>query len=162
MTIDRLGQLLDAYGGELARWPAEARGAAQTLLAGSSEARALLLDAQRLDEALAIVRPPRPNAAVATRLRDLIGGAVDAPASMAVIAARPLTRPLAGFALAASFVLGVTVGAYVATRDLSPPAAGGALADWAAGAPNAETIVVIGLVDAEPWPYDTRISLTLY
>lgn len=162
MTIDRLGRLLEAYGGDFARWPAEARGEAQALLSASAEAREMLEDALRLDEALAVVRPPRPDAAVAARLRGLIGGASDIPAPAPSVAAHILTRPLAGLALAASLLLGVTVGAFIATYEISRPPAGGTLADWAAGAPGAETTVVIGLVDAEPWPYDTRVALTLY
>jgi hypothetical protein len=141
MTIERLSHQLDAYGGELARWPAETRGAAQALLAASAEARKLLADARRLDEALAAVRPPRASATVARRV---------------------LTRPLAGFALAASLLLGVALGALLAANETAAPSAGGTLADLAVGAPGAETTVVIGLVDAEPWPYDTRVALTLY
>jgi len=162
ITIARLGRLLDAYGAEASRWPGDERIAVQALLARSAEARALVAEARRLDHALAAVRPPRPGAAVAARLRGLVGGGAPSAPPAPAFAARPFGRPLAALALASSLLLGVSIGLLRGTDESLPPALGGALADWAAAAPDAETTVVIGLVEAEPWPYDTRVALTLY
>ena len=52
VTLDRLVQLLDAYGGEPARWPEQERAAALQLLAASPEAQTMQRTALELDSAL--------------------------------------------------------------------------------------------------------------
>lgn len=51
-TLARFEALLDAYGAEPRRWPADRRAAAEALLARSPEARALQAAARRLDALL--------------------------------------------------------------------------------------------------------------
>ena len=86
MALDRLQSLIDAYGADAERWPADERAAALLLIARSAEARAYLHDARQLDALLdqapmhpvvtvdpeqlaaAIARTPaRPSAARAPR-----------------------------------------------------------------------------------------------
>ncbi len=52
MTVDRLRDLLDAWGAAEDRWPADERAAALALIASSAEARALRDEAARLDALL--------------------------------------------------------------------------------------------------------------
>lgn len=68
MTPDRFAALADAYGGSLDRWPATERDAARAHIAARPEARALLAEAARLDDALAGWTVPGPGAALAARI----------------------------------------------------------------------------------------------
>jgi hypothetical protein len=52
MTIERLGQILDAFGADPARWPKTDRDGALALLAHSREAQRLREEARRLDALL--------------------------------------------------------------------------------------------------------------
>lgn len=52
MKIERLQEILDAYGADPSRWPAGERAAAEGLLRGSTEARAMQTQAATLDTAL--------------------------------------------------------------------------------------------------------------
>lgn len=52
MTLDDFRNLVDAYGADPARWPGDRRTAAETLLAGSPNARATLAEARVLDRLL--------------------------------------------------------------------------------------------------------------
>ncbi|MDB5469250.1 MAG: hypothetical protein JWR84_810 [Caulobacter sp.] len=111
MDAQRFEALADAHGGLIARWPAEVQDDAFAWLAQAPEAaQAVLTDALALDEALDVLRPPQPSAA----LRD------------AVLAAAPrqkqtwsLGRWLAGAgvgaALATASVAGVMIGTQVST-----------------------------------------------
>jgi hypothetical protein len=67
-TLQRLQQLLDAYGANPERWPAEERVAALALLAHSTEARAQRDEAARLDALLDLVPVVHPSAELARRL----------------------------------------------------------------------------------------------
>lgn len=49
MTVDRLRALLDAFGADADRWPADERAAALALIASSVDARALRDEAAQLD-----------------------------------------------------------------------------------------------------------------
>jgi hypothetical protein len=53
LTLARFRELADSYGGDLQRWPQEARGEAQALLSVSPEARASLEEARALDDVIA-------------------------------------------------------------------------------------------------------------
>lgn len=53
MTLDRLTELLGAYGAASARWPAAERADALALIESSPEAQALVAEAMALDDALA-------------------------------------------------------------------------------------------------------------
>src|SRR5690349_13576018 len=109
-ALARFEALLDAYGAEPRRWPADRRAAAEALLKRSPEAQALHATAQRLD-ALIDTAPAEPAPA------HLIGR---------VIAAAPqprarsgwfggLLKPVAGLAFAA--VLGLALGTFVSPFD---------------------------------------------
>lgn len=54
MTLDRLRQILAAYGGDPDRWPDDERDAAEALIAASPVARAVLTREQALDAGLAL------------------------------------------------------------------------------------------------------------
>lgn len=84
MTLDDLAFLLDAYGAEPARWPADRRGAALALLRSSPGARRLLEEAKAVDQLLD--REPVPVVGP-----DRVGRVVDA-----ALAALP-SRPRRGF-----------------------------------------------------------------
>jgi len=68
MTLDRLQQLLDAYGADPMRWPEEERAAALAMLARSAEARAALADAERLDAILDLAESAEPSSDLAARI----------------------------------------------------------------------------------------------
>jgi hypothetical protein len=73
MSIDEFRRLLDAWGGDPARWPREARRDAETLLSRSPEARALRDEAAAFDALLASAPAIEPSEALRTRLMDLPG-----------------------------------------------------------------------------------------
>jgi hypothetical protein len=68
MTLERLGDLLDAYGARLHGCSAAERAAAETLIAGSPEARALRDAAARLDALLDRAPAVEPSAALSARI----------------------------------------------------------------------------------------------
>jgi len=57
MTFEQFKYYLDAYGGSLARWPADVREAAERFAASHREASAALSEARRLDSLLDRCRP---------------------------------------------------------------------------------------------------------
>lgn len=85
LTIERFESLLEAYGGNLARWPARHILPAQGLLRASGEARARLAEAQALDRVLYKASGPDPE-----RLRLLADRII---ASAVVEGARRSTSP---------------------------------------------------------------------
>jgi hypothetical protein len=66
--MDDFVRLLDAYGGDPARWPAERRMAAERLVAADPAARRLLEEAVALDRALSADAGRRPDADRLARL----------------------------------------------------------------------------------------------
>jgi hypothetical protein len=62
MTIKRFKSLTDSYGGDFRRWPEEARAEAQRLIESSPQARVLLKEASRLDEAIDSAHSARDEA----------------------------------------------------------------------------------------------------
>jgi hypothetical protein len=115
MTIERLRDILDAYGADPLRWPAGERIAAQAFAAREPRAAALVAEAAMLDGLLDAVPAQAPSAALTARVlaarpkvsrlralwNDLFPGT-------------PLWRPAAG--LAAALVLGIGVQAAAADR----------------------------------------------
>lgn len=65
MSLDRLRQLLAAYGADARRWPDNERDSATALIAGSAVARDLLAEADALDAALSAAPADVPDAALA-------------------------------------------------------------------------------------------------
>lgn len=130
ISIERLEEIVDAWGASPSRWPEAERGAAEALLAASSEARRLVDEAARLDVLLDAAPVEAPSAALMARLMAARPRPVaDAPSRAAGSRARGRWRSLieavwpygsaavpAG-TLAAAIMLGVMVGG---TADLSP------------------------------------------
>lgn len=68
MTVERFQALIEAYGADPARWPAD-KGAAMARFANqSAAAKALLKEAAALDAALSFYAVPEPSAALTERL----------------------------------------------------------------------------------------------
>lgn len=123
MTLARLSELVGAYGASAVRWPEAERVAAEALLAGSADARALVAEARELDLLLDMA----PSATASSDLAARIMAARPRAASGRIVSAgreRPgLWRAIARMvwpygspafpagALAASIMLGVTFGA---------------------------------------------------
>lgn len=120
ITLERFAGIVDAYGASPERWPADERAAAEAMVAGSAEARALLAEAAALDSVLSAAPVDAPSAALTERL---IAARPRGPAAMAsprvsqgilrglIDAVWPYGSPVvpAG-ALAASIMLGVALG----------------------------------------------------
>jgi len=68
MTLQRLQQLLDAYGANPERWPAEEHAAALALLAYSMEARTRQAEAARLDALLDLAPLAQPSVELLARV----------------------------------------------------------------------------------------------
>ncbi|MEZ5856327.1 MAG: hypothetical protein R3D67_16825 [Hyphomicrobiaceae bacterium] len=61
MTLNGLEHLLDAYGGDAARWPADRRNAALALIASDPAAQRRLDEARALDRVLSRASQPNPE-----------------------------------------------------------------------------------------------------
>jgi hypothetical protein len=138
MTMAEFAQLLDVYGSERTRWPAEARAAAAHLVAVDPAARRLLAETEALDRILS--RAPLPGLPIEAALADRIVAAAQRsprivrlpslqraaePASAEVaapveVSAHPLVRQLPATA--------VTAGPSKPWQVLSRPMAAGVLA----------------------------------
>ncbi len=70
MTQSRFAAIVDAYGGDPARWPPDEREAAERWLASSSAAQAQVLEALDLDRTLAAQVAPDVSSALERRLMD--------------------------------------------------------------------------------------------
>lgn len=70
MTLAEFSRLLDVYGGDRARWPAEERAAAAQLVARDRKSSQLLAEAEALDRVLE--RAPLPALATEAALADRI------------------------------------------------------------------------------------------
>ena len=69
MTPERMADLADLHGGDLAAWPAPERAQAQALAATSPEAARVLAEARALDEALGALEPmATPSDALMARI----------------------------------------------------------------------------------------------
>jgi ferric-dicitrate binding protein FerR (iron transport regulator) len=98
MDRERFEVLLDAYGADFQRWPAEARAAGEAFAAQNAEAAALLREAQALDRALGLAADAPDTSALAARIL------ADAPRRRTAFNTR------AALALAACAVFGVVLG----------------------------------------------------
>jgi len=169
MTMAELAQLLDVYGAERMRWPAEARELAAHLVASEAEAGRLVAEAEALD--LLLRRAPVPGLAVEAGLAERIVAAaqrspriVRLPGSARAAATRSAPAEVAagpdaaghghrrlrlfsrelgaiGF-LAASLAFGVLIG-----NSSLPPQLLPALVDMAGLASNRNGLVQIALND---------------
>lgn len=100
MDRERFANLLDAYGADFRRWPAETRAAAAAYAAQDADATALLAEARKLDTLLDSGRDDvQPSADLAARIL-----------ASAPRAERQAFDRRAMFALAACAVFGVLIG----------------------------------------------------
>jgi hypothetical protein len=122
MTEEHFAALAEAYGGDIGRWPADARDAAEAFAAGRPAAVGILERQQRLDAALDADRVSAPGALLRQRIID---------AAPAALGAGRLWRWLSGaglgLGLAAACACGVAAGMTLAppsvTRMISGPQA---------------------------------------
>lgn len=87
MTLEEFVTLAEAWGGEIARWPAERRVAARRLLLVSPEARRALAEAAALDRLLAQPEAPGDKAAADALVDRIVGAARRTPRAV------PRTEP---------------------------------------------------------------------
>jgi hypothetical protein len=136
LTLKRFGELADAYGGDLQRWPEEIRPAARTLIDSSPEARAMFAEARALDEALQSASRREDCALFAAREREAAVARLGSRVAARIGASPSRPRPHAWPAWRPSFGL-------IAARVLSPGLATGGVLAVAAG-------LLIGLLSAPP------------
>lgn len=163
MTIERLGEIVEAYGASPARWPEAERSAAEALLAVSSEARMAVEEATRLDALLDMAPLEPPSAALAERLmaarpravaplarprseaprkteRGFLGGLVEA--------VWPYGSPaIPAGALAAALVMGVALGSTSNISVLETNTSVAAATDTETG----EGLISLAMAD-QAWP----------
>jgi len=70
MTLDRLCELIDAYGAAWERWPDQERDLALVFITTSAEAQGLIEEAQLLDSALDSLPTPEPSAVLRSSVLD--------------------------------------------------------------------------------------------
>ncbi|WPZ33173.1 hypothetical protein T8K17_18255 [Thalassobaculum sp. OXR-137] len=134
VTKARVLALVEAYGGDPARWPERDREAAVALLSGDRELARAADDARSLDMMLDTLPVPQPSPALRVALKDIPERGH--PLLELVAGWFGLWRPAAG--LAAAAVLGVVLGATNPTLPLPGFEAASTLAAVQA-APEAET-----------------------
>lgn len=81
MSLAEFDDLAFAHGGDVARWPADRRAAAERLAAGSAEAAARLAQMTALDDALGAAAPADPQPSDDLMARILADAATLAPAA---------------------------------------------------------------------------------
>jgi hypothetical protein len=143
MTLVDFERLLDVYGGDRTRWPAEARAAAAQLAARDARARRVLAEAEALDRVLE--RAPLPSLAVEAALAERIVAAaqrspriVKIPAGQSSVISLPGNEVLpqqkprswkqqflrsdvrAAVVLAASLVVGIFIGISNVPQNVLP------------------------------------------
>jgi len=158
MTLERLEELVGAYGASAHRWPAAERAATEALLAQSADARALVGRAAELDALLdmapsAVPSPMLVSGIMATRPR---------PASPAIVSARTRPSPWRSLAravwpygspafpagaLAASIMLGITFGVAVPSSLSLLGITGSATASVATSNGTGEQLVSLALAE---------------
>lgn len=93
MTIAEFGRLLDIYGSDRTRWPAEARACAGQLVARDRAARLLLAEAEALDRTLE--RAPLPTLAQEAAMAERIVSAARRMPRIVSVARVEAVRPTA-------------------------------------------------------------------
>jgi hypothetical protein len=133
MGLDRIRELLDAYGAEPRRWPANERAMAEALLGQNPAARDLRAKAATIDGLLDRTAPLAPPIIDA----EILIGRITAEPQSQVVAFRPAPRPAAGAfwlkvgSLAAAAVIGFLLGVTQLANigETSAPSSGLELAD---------------------------------
>ena len=139
MTLERFGELLDAYGAAPARWPEAQRAAALRLLESEPRARELQRAALELDAALDAFAVPDPSAQLKARVLEIpIRHAAAAPARARWLGWRLLALALIPCAL--GFLSGTMT---------SDPTASDSLDD---GWSEVASVTLLGDLPDEDWP----------
>lgn len=155
ISLQRLEEIVGAWGASPARWPEAERGAAEALLAASAEARRLVAAAQRLDSLLDAAPVDAPSEALMARLLAARPRAVaEAPRRTPesrnrwrglLEAVWPYGSPaIPAGTLAASIMLGVMIGS---SGDYSPLTDTTAIAAEAAD----DQLIALAMADID-WP----------
>ncbi|PKQ07552.1 MAG: hypothetical protein CVT72_02765 [Alphaproteobacteria bacterium HGW-Alphaproteobacteria-11] len=156
ITIERLKEIVDAWGASPSRWPEAERRAAEALLAASSEARGLVAEAQSLDALLDAAPVEAPSAALMARLMAARPRPVASAPSVKSAEPRGRWRALvdavwpdgspavAAGTLAASIMLGVMVGS---AADFSPLTG----AETVAATTTDDQLIALAMADLD-WP----------
>ncbi len=116
MTPDRFRELIDAYGAEPGRWPANERAAALAFANADVRARAMLGEAKGLDTLISgmQIKPPVIDTARIVAAAARLAQEPDTSNVVAFASMRRLTRPVMvwarGAALAAATVCGFIIG----------------------------------------------------
>lgn len=120
MTVEEFGALAAAWGADVGRWPAETQDRARALAAVSPTAAALLIDAGRLDRAIASARPvvaPARSDALVGRIATTLA----AEAAQRTARRRWRTWFMPATSLASAAVIGVGLGL---AQPVTPPMSG--------------------------------------
>ena len=109
MDLARLAEILDAYGADPRRWPADEHAAVEALIAGSPEAATMREDAAALDMLMDLSTAPAPSPELMARVLAAREPA-DADGWLSFLwPFGPVWQPAS--AMAAAAVLGIVIGA---------------------------------------------------
>jgi len=133
IDLTRLGEGLDAYGGDFRRWPQGLRAAAEALVARDQAARRLRETALALDALLDQAPSPLPSRALKARIMRPVAPPLWRQLLAALWPLGPAWQPAAALVLLAA--IGIAIGPYVggdepATSEIEVLAFGG-LQDYA-------------------------------
>ena len=118
MDLPELETQALAWGADIERWPTARRDAALALITTRpQEARAILLGAARLDDALRMASTAAPSVSLRSRI---LAAAPRARSLPKILAWRGWIAAGAGMALAASCAAGVLAGGIAASNGISP------------------------------------------
>jgi len=129
ITLERLRDILAAYGARPGLWPPSERAAAQALIETSDEARALYAEEQALDSLLQQVAEPEVSAALQGRVRSITLPSGPTPSATLLSQLADWLRPQSQMAwqgaVVASGILGIVVGVGLSAMVMdagAPPA----------------------------------------
>lgn len=111
MDMARFGEIVEAYGADPGRWPPDERAAAESLLAGSDEARQLNADAAALDTLMNLSSAPTPSPELTAQVLAAAGRRRWRDELVALWPFETIWRPASGFAMAAA--VGIVLGAAI-------------------------------------------------
>lgn len=159
MTLERLREIVEAYGASPARWPQAERSMAEALASSSEEARTLVAEAARFDALLDMAPAEAPSAALTERLMAARPRAVTPLAPVQHEAGKGFLRGLfdaiwpygsavfpAG-TLAAALVMGVALGS---ASDISLSVSGTAVTA-STETETGEGLIALAMAD-QAWP----------
>lgn len=129
--FDLLDDTLDAFGGDVSRWPGDVRAKLDALIANDGEARRRMAEARALDKLLGQA-PALPEARQRALVDQIVAKALRQPRMVAATSAAPPRKAesllrantWAAGALAASLVLGLLAGQLPAINALTEMALG--------------------------------------